>query len=102
GIELNDDNAEEVFTVYEHPKVTIFKKSPTYSSAEVRRILDGVSLDNVAKNLLPIHARSNGLLLDPASGAADRVRGTWSAMFDRGSLANSVPIIVWYLAVQVL
>jgi YYY domain-containing protein len=101
GIELNDDDAEEIFTVYEHPKVTIFKKSARYSSAEVRRILEGVSLDNVVRTI-PIHARTNGLLLDAGSWAADRAGGTWSAMFDRGSIANGAPILVWYLAVQLL
>jgi len=101
GIELNDDDAEEIFTVYEHPKVTIFKKSPTYASAEARRILESVSLDNVVRTI-PIRARTGGLLLDSASSAANRAGGTWSAMFDRGSIANAAPIVVWYLAVQIL
>jgi hypothetical protein len=40
GIELNDDDAEESFTVYDHPRVDIFSKGPRYSSDRARAILE--------------------------------------------------------------
>lgn len=35
GIQLNDDNAEESFTVYDHPKVVIFKKNTRYTAQQI-------------------------------------------------------------------
>lgn len=37
GIEINDDEAEESFTVYDHPKVLIFKNIERLSSEEIFR-----------------------------------------------------------------
>lgn len=102
GIELNDDNAEEIFTVYEHPKVTIFKKSSTYSSERVRAILESVPIENAVRNLRPVLVRTGGLLLNPSEATDAQAGGTWTAMFDRDSLANALPLLVWYLAVLVL
>jgi len=101
GIELNDDNAEEIFTVYEHPKVTILRKGATYSSANVQRILESVNLDQVVRTR-PIHTSAGGLLLDDAERAATRTGGTWSAMFDRDSVVNALQLPVWYVTVQLL
>src|SRR5205085_2421990 len=77
GIELNDDAAEEIFTVYEHPRVDIFKKSPDFSTAQVRGILESVSLGNVVRTK-PIQVGSNGLLETAPEAAANRAGGTWS------------------------
>jgi len=102
GVELNDDNSEESFTVYDHPKVTIFKKAPNYSSAHVKEIFDAVPVERALRNLKPINASSNGLLLDAASWAADRAGGTWSSIFARDSLPNSAPLPIWYLTLELL
>ncbi len=39
GIEIIDDDAEESFTVYDHPKVLIFKKEKQMSSEDILRLL---------------------------------------------------------------
>ena len=36
-----DDRAEEQFTVYDHPRVLLFRKAPAFSSTAVRRLLLG-------------------------------------------------------------
>lgn len=38
---LNDDGAEESFTVYDHPKVIIFKKTPSFSITKLLNIING-------------------------------------------------------------
>jgi YYY domain-containing protein len=102
GIELNDDDAEESFTVYDHPKVTIFRKAPAYSSENTRQILASVSLDDVLRGQRPANAASTGLLLTPSERAQVRAGGTWSDIFDRSSPVNSIPLLVWYLVVQLI
>jgi hypothetical protein len=39
--------AEEAFSVYDHPPVWIFKKSPDFDLAKVRRLLGAVDLGQV-------------------------------------------------------
>lgn len=102
GIELNDDDAEESFTVYEHPKVTIYRKGPAYSSANTQRILESVPLDDVLRGQRPANAASSGLLLSPSERVHVRESGTWMDIFDRSSPVNAVPLLVWYLVVQLL
>ncbi|HEU0166619.1 MAG TPA: DUF2298 domain-containing protein, partial [Chloroflexota bacterium] len=101
GIQLNDDKAEELFTVYEHPKVTIFVKNADYSSAKVRSILDSVNLDTVVQTR-PTLNRTSGLFFTPAEQAIQTAGGTWSQLFNRESLANHIPPIAWWFSIEVL
>src|SRR5205807_505532 len=77
-------------------------KSEKYSSERAAAILNAVPIQNALRNLKPINAGSSGLLLDAATWAADRAGGTWSAIFDRGSLPNGAPLPVWYLTLELL
>ncbi len=103
---INDQFAEEAFTVYDHPKVLIFRKSATYDSLTVRRLLGAVDLSKVI-HLTPRQAsKIPGLLLLPP----DRLReqqsgGTWSELFNRQALHNRnqlVAVLVWYLTISLL
>jgi len=99
---LVDDSAEELWTVYDHPKVMLFRKTPEYSSQRARALLERVSLDEVVKGLKPIHAHTHGLLLPPELRAVQAAGGTWSAIVDRESLLNRYPALAWWLLAIVL
>lgn len=51
GIELDDQfAAEEAFSVYDHPRVQIFKKTPAYNREKARALLsEGVDWDNISR-----------------------------------------------------
>ncbi len=106
GIQLPDQSADESFSVYDHPKVTIFKKSDDFNPDLVRSLLsEGVAWENII-HMLPRDAAKvpNHLMLSEA----DQIRyqqsstGTWAAIFDRNSVANSMPLVVWFLALQAI
>jgi len=103
-IEINDDNAEEVFTVYDHPKVLIFKKTARYSPEKARKLLgEGIDWDSIAR-LKPIEVPKwkNGLQMTEKEKEIQRSGGTWSAIFNRNSLSNALPVLIWLLLVEVL
>ncbi|MBI4758419.1 MAG: hypothetical protein HY783_05400, partial [Chloroflexi bacterium] len=102
-LEINDDSSDEAFTVYDHPKVLIFQKTADFSQEKVRALLGSVSLDNIQR-LTPLQASraSKTLMLSPEEWAAARQGGTWSQLFHRGDLANRVPVLAWWLAVEAL
>jgi len=96
---INDQFAEEAFTVYDHPKVLIFQKRPDYDAARVRQILGSVDLSNVV-HLTPKQAsRYKSLLLPPDLLEIQRAGGTWSELFRYEWWQNRYPwlgLLLWY------
>lgn len=104
--EFNTQFAEEAFTVYDHPKVLIFKKNASYRSQDVRALLNSVDLSLVV-HLTPGKAsKYPGNLLLPADRLAQQqAGGTWAELFDREALQNRYPglgVVTWYLAISLL
>ncbi len=103
-IEFVDDNAEEPFTVYDHPKVQVFRKTEDFSGDRVRQLLgEGIDWENIAR-LKPIEVPGfkNGLQMTEEEKAIQRQGGTWSDVFDRKSLSNVLPVVMWLLLVELL
>lgn len=96
-----DDAADESFTVYDHPKVLIFKKSPDFSVERVRGLLAAVPLDRIV-SLKQIQSGRNGLLLGDEERVAQEQGGTWSALYDPQGLTNRFPTFSWLLALELL
>ena len=96
-----DDSADESFTVYDHPKVLIFRKRPDFSPARVQQLLQAVSLENVVP-LKQIQSGHNGLLLTEEQRMAQERGGTWSSMYDPNGIANRHPSIFWWLALELM
>ncbi|RMH00734.1 MAG: hypothetical protein D6706_03145 [Chloroflexi bacterium] len=95
--------AEEAFSVYDHPPVWIFAKTPAYSHDRAAQLLGNVDLSQVLiMNPGEASRAPNGLMLTKEAWATQRANGTFSEIFDvNGILSrNSVAAaIVWWLAV---
>ena len=111
--------AEEAFSVYDHPRVLIFRKTAAYSRARAEALLPASLLDNVVwvtpkqetmriwRRFLPFLPSGGGPqagrrpLLNVQTWADQRAGGTWAAMFRQGSPLNRSSLlaaVVWYLA----
>ena len=105
GWTVNTQFAEEAFTVYDHPKVLIFKKRADYSSQTVRTLLGTVDLSKVIQ-VTPRNAGVPGNLMLPSEKLGQQQEGgTWSDLFDRSSILNRWPgvgAVIWYLFILLL
>lgn len=103
---INDQYADEAFTVYDHPKVLIFKKSDHYNPMAVSKILNEVDLNKViyiTPGEFPDYPAN--LELSEHQFSIQKAGGTWSDIFDTSNLINRYPVlavVVWYLAVTLL
>jgi YYY domain-containing protein len=103
----NDQGAEEAFTVYDHPKVFIFRKTADFELQQWTDYLGQIDLTQVVR-LTPKQAGDSqlpNLMLPPDRLEQQREGGTWSEIFDTESWINSSPwvsLIVWYLVLGAL
>ncbi len=103
GIEIADDDAEESFTVYDHPKVLIFKKSARYSHDNTAALFNGVNLTEVYR-FQPVTATQakTALLLTEADWDAQRAGGTWRDIFNPDDFINRIPALGWLALIEIL
>lgn len=103
---VNDQPSEEAFTVYDHPKVFIFKKSQDYDPEQVRQLLGVVDLSKV-QHITPKKAGDlpRDMML-PYNRLTEQLEGgTWSQLFNFDSWINQwqfLTVVIWYLAVALL
>ncbi|MBU4226459.1 MAG: glycosyltransferase family 39 protein, partial [Chloroflexi bacterium] len=102
---INDQFAEEAFTIYDHAKVFIFQKRADYDPLHVAALLGAVDTSHVV-HLTPKQAGSyKDLMLPTDRLAVQQAGGTWSELFDYQALQNRYPLIglaLWYLTLFVL
>ena len=103
---INDQFSEEAFTVYDHPKVFVFRKTAEFDPSQVEDILGSVDLTKVVR-VTPRKADTfpGNLMLPPDRLAEQRAGGTWSALFNPDALHNRfqpLGVLVWYLGVFLL
>ncbi|MCX6054935.1 MAG: DUF2298 domain-containing protein [Chloroflexi bacterium] len=106
NISINDQFAEEAFTVYDHPKVLIFQKTDLYDPQQVRKMLDAVDITKAVHKTPRQASKFNGnLFLDSKQQSLQQAGGTWSEIFNKDSILNLTPgwaVVVWYLSVFLL
>ncbi len=106
-VEVRLPPAEEAFSVYDHPRVLIFRKTGAYSRELVEEVLGNVDLARAQLGRTPQEAgrAPNMLKFDEETWAEQRAGGTWSEMFNRDSLPNRCPGLaaaVWWMTVTAL
>ncbi len=106
SLSINDQFAEEAFTVYDHPKVLIFKKTADYDPQKAREILSSVDFNKVIR-LAPLKFKSHpaDLLLPIQRWIEQQRGGAWSELFNTQALQNRYPYlgaVIWYLSLALL
>ncbi len=106
GIEFNSQFAEEAFTVYDHPKVMVFKKTADFDLAAAADMLYQVDLDKIQAMTPEEAEKSNGdLMLSDEQFAQMQNNGTWSDLFDYEAIQNKYPfltVLIWYMTITLL
>ncbi|MBI5351288.1 MAG: helix-hairpin-helix domain-containing protein [Chloroflexi bacterium] len=101
-----DQSADESFTVYDHPKVLIFKKSQDFSIEKVRALLNSVDLSQVLYQNPSQYTKAPTAMRLPVDRLeAQRNSTDWSAIFNRYSSLNTNPALggaAWYLLLFLL
>ncbi len=104
--QINDQAAEEAFTVYDHPKVFIFKKNSTFDPLKVQNILGSVDLSHVNYgNDLKSASVPKDMMLPAGRLISQQEGGTWSQLFNSDALQNRFPaigLVIWYIVVALL
>ena len=105
-LKLNDQFAEEAFTVYDHPKVFVFQKTEDYDPQVVRNALGSVDFSQVTRMPpMKFPPQPTNLMLPDYRLAEQRQGGTWSELFDTSALQNRyqlLSVIIWYLSISLL
>jgi len=106
GVPFNDTGAEEAFSVYDHPEVYIFEKTPEYSEALARSYFDPVDLEHTLQ-MWPkqISAAPTALQFTPEEAQRQQTGGTWREIFDENSPINRSPALsalAWLVMVWLL
>jgi YYY domain-containing protein len=105
-VKLPDQSADESFTVYDHPKVMVFKKSQSFSIEHVKALLDTVNLDQVFYQTPAQYTQIPTAMQLPADRIlAQRNSGDWSSVFNRNSVLNENQMFggfIWYLLIFTL
>lgn len=105
-LSINDQPSEEAFTVYDHPKVFVFKKTNAYDSDKVHEILSSVDFSQIIR-IPPMQTKTHpaNLLLPDYLLSQQRAGGTWSEIFNTSSIINRYPwlaALLWYLCLTLL
>jgi YYY domain-containing protein len=103
GLKIPDQSAEESFSVYDHPRVQIFKKTPAFNPVEARQKLgQGIDWEAVI-HLTPRQASEapKALRLSPDDRAlyTQAAEGS-SAEVNENSWGSRMPALAWGLILQ--
>ena len=91
--------ADESFTVYDHPKVLVFRNEKGYDAASIERLIQVAASESRAATDAA-RPETDDLQYSPEDAAAQRRGGTWSEIVDRTSWTNRLPVLAWLIVVE--
>jgi len=101
GITIPDQAAEGNFTVYDHPRVLLYRKTADFSWDRFITQVSDTCVDSVTR-VTPAKADQNALMLRPDDCRTQRAGGTWTSIFDPTSLSNKLPVVTWLLVIEIM
>ncbi len=103
GIPIPDQSAEEAFSVYDHPKVQIFRRTGRFDPDRAYAMLtEGIDFDRIAR-LRPIEVpKYRDLMLTEEEWQTQLAGGTWSELFRRDGWTNRLALPVWLLLIELI
>lgn len=103
GISIPDQAAEESFTVYDHARVQIFKKTAAFDPQKVRAQLgEGIQWKSVI-HMTPFQASTapTGLMLSPTEQVLYQKASAGSSReVSAGNWGSHAPVLAWFLVLQ--
>jgi YYY domain-containing protein len=111
GLVINLGKADESFTVYDHPMPLVFQKVEQIGEAQVRAMFDGtvqLAMQYQAKRQASASRRTGSatstktFLLTESERTAQEAGGDYMSLFNPDNLANRLPVVFWWLAVQLI
>jgi YYY domain-containing protein len=101
-VRFPDQSADEAFTVYDHPRVHIFRKTDDYSSANTAQILRQADLDEIVRVRADMTNEAPVKLEPPSLPRQGRQNTMTAPGFNRSNLLNTaqpLAVVVWWLAI---
>ena len=99
GAALRLGFSDESFTVYDHPKVLIFRNEGRYDADTIAKLISTSA--RVSGSSRPATSSQNqSLMLAPEDLEAQREGGTWTDIVDEDSWASRLPVLAWLLLVE--
>ena len=105
GIQIPDQSAEESFSVYDHPRVQIFKKTAAFNPDELRNLLSkGIAWDSVVHlTPLQVSAAPSELMLTPEEQTLyKQASDSSSNEVNENSLGSRIPLLAWFLILELI
>ena len=96
--------ADESFTVYDHPKVLIFRNVSRLDADAISDLILSASggFPDPSPAPAPVESPSEGrrLMLTPEQAEVQQAGGTWSDIVDSDGWPSRMPVVAWLIFVQ--
>ena len=94
-VALNLGWADESFSVYDHPKVLIFRNTGRLGAGEIQRLIEQSAPSDAYDLSASKRQPSLGLVYSPEDLAIQQSGGTWTSIIHADSWTNRLPVLAW-------